>query len=479
MEKSELKIIRYTLRALQAERLVDNKKLMKLYQLGELSHFPNKSKYFMDCEYTLHTDDITPDWDSIITFLKKDFDYPLANFLILAALGHQEIRYIDNIRDQLLSKPLKNSGVAFSRSITMVAAAYYRSGEKTKLQQLNKDVSFDTTETSWKIYMAFGQNKIMEAMNYRGQTIKNTFMRFYPYKRSLLTAKKKEVLTPEKDICGEAFNSLFYPELYKEKGDYIVICDERLFTILQRTFSFIKFIPKTPRYLQYSNVSNFNSINYGLRDFLDNQSFQKTKGSDFFTIDYEGLYKRDLTQQGRCRGWLKTDDSLKNYWRAQFGSSQKLIGISANSTLRSRIRDMHMIGMEFWGGIFNLPNCVFINLNASLSDTEINHYRNEFGIKLINPEIDLFNDFDNLLAIMSILDFSIVPANNLMDFSAAVGINTVVFSPSNIMKTWAVHHDRYIFSDKVKFIFPQNDGANQIEEMVLEGADYISETLAL
>jgi hypothetical protein len=466
--KNEIKIVHYTVKALQVERFINNKKLMKYYQSDE-SALPIKAIHFLECEYTLHSERIKPDWNAIIKLLENEYDYALANFLILAALGHQKINYIDKVKNLLVKIDHEKTRLSFERAMTMIAAAYYRSGEKEKLQQLDKLFKIDST--SWEIYMSFGKGKILEAMNYRGETIKSTFLRFYPYK----LGGDKEILTPEKDICGEAFNPLFYSALSKSKSDITIICDNRLYTILLKTFPYIHFIPKTPRYIQKTNTENFDQIhNYNLRDFLDNHSFKQSKGSNFFTLDYTTLYEHEETKLGRRNGWFNIDEDLKSLWKNKLGSSKKLIGISGNSTLRSRIRDMHMISMDHWEEIFNLPNCKFVNLNASLEEEDIKEYSKKFNIEFINPNIDLFNDFDNLLAIMSILDFAIVPANNLMDFASSVGTDAIVFSPSNIMKTWATKNQRYIFSDNVKFIFPENNyQPDKINIMVKEGTDFI------
>ena len=73
---------------------------------------------------------------------------------------------------------------------------------------------------------------------------------------------------------------------------------------------------------------------------------------------------------------------------------------------------------------------------------------------------------------MSLLDIAIVPPNNMMDFSAALGIKSIVFSPSNIMQAWAVNNNNYIFSDNVKFIFPE-EKENKNKKMVMQAVKHI------
>ena len=466
---NERKIETYLVKAIQAESKLQRNVLYGLYN-NKLLSFHDKAKYLMQCQFTLQADNIVPEWNKILKSIRSKTDFLMINWAILAALGHQKIRILYQLGNILISKKeIFKSGEqqnAFERSVTVLAAAYYRTGERKKLLQLDKLFNFEVP--SWKIYMSFGKGKIMEAMDYRAIVIKNTFLRSYPYKEK----NKKQTLVPEKDICGEAFNALYYRALNKTIGKFYVVCDARLSRILRQNFPFINFIPKTPRYMHDQNQERFNYLNYGLRDFLDNDSAQKTLGSKFFSIDYSEHHEKLETQKGRINGWLKPNKILRNRWRKKLGRNKKLIGVCANSTLRSRIRDMHMIGMDKWDKIFKLPGYKFINLNASLTDEEIDEYSKKFKIEFINPKIDLFNDFDNLLSIMSLLDIAIVPPNNMMDFSAALGIKSIVFSPSNIMQAWAVNNNNYIFSENVKFIFPE-EKENKNKKMVMQAVKHI------
>ena len=135
-----------------------------------------------------------------------------------------------------------------------------------------------------------------------------------------------------------------------------------------------------------------------------------------------------------------------------------------------------MVDLSYWGPIFNIPNLKFVNLNPDLDDAEVERLSKLFGADIINPDVDLYNDFDNLLAIISVMDFTIMPANNLMDFAAALGRPTAVFSPSSIMRCWAVEDDRYLFSKQVKFVFPGYTGQS-IGDLVQKGAAHIVQVL--
>ena len=201
-EKNEVRLTSLITKALQVERNIDNKQLMTLFESKKFP-FPEKATHLLACEYSLHSDNITPNWPVVSNLLKKDFDYTLANFFMLSALGYQKIKFVDDVRDILISRKHESHESRFERSATIIATSYYRSGETEKLQQLDRTFSFNSL--NWKLYMSFGHGRILEAMQYRGKAIKSTFLRFYPYKQALTS---KQVLTPEKDICGEAFNVL-------------------------------------------------------------------------------------------------------------------------------------------------------------------------------------------------------------------------------------------------------------------------------
>jgi len=460
--------------AVACERELENKELFEYYK-ENASNIDALSYHMLTCEYSKYYDDIVPDWQGIIEIFEKDKkNLVLINYSVLAALGYMNIDFIDKVVGIIFSGPLEISDNRTRRTLTMIAAAYYRTGNSDKLTELTSRVPYPNTD--WNLYKAFGEGDIQGALSCRGETIKGSFLRFYPHRGK---SGGKEVLVPEKDLCGEAFNALFYKSLAREHKDIAITCDERLHKILTSNFRDITFIPKTPRYRQKLDPEQFNLINCGLGDFLDNNAYKQVKGAEFIVVDYNKYFDDKECREGLDHGWLRVDPALRDIWNGKLrrGSERKLIGIAAYSTVRSRIRDIHMIGVDYWGEIFNMQNCCFVNFNAALNTEDCQQLARRFNVAILNPEVDLYNDFDNLLAIMAVLDYGILPANNLMDFAAAVGLKTIVFSPSNIMKAWANNGANYVFSNNVRFIFP---GSEEDEYgMVSRGAEVIKSDLRI
>ena len=71
----------------------------------------------------------------------------------------------------------------------------------------------------------------------------------------------------------------------------------------------------------------FNQIDERLRQYLDNESYKKTRGYKFKNLNYIELYPYKHTQKGLREGWLKVNPELTGFWKKRFGGDEKLIGI--------------------------------------------------------------------------------------------------------------------------------------------------------
>lgn len=449
------------------------------YYLENKEGLTEEIKYLIVCDLSLLHDDLLPEWSNIKKLLSKRVNLALTNKSLLSSLAHNNLSFIYDVEKIIFSHLNEDNKEYLRRSFTIVAACYYRTGNLLKLQELDNKLSYD--DLGWQLYMNFGKGDIMKSMDIRGKMIKNTF--FLYQKEKTFKKPKKRVTVPEKDLCGEAFNGLFYDAMYEKLGEFSVTCDERLYRVLCSSFPRIDFIPKTPRYKIKAEPEKFDRLGYNVGKFLDNASYKATRKSNFISIKYSDCFDSRSCQQQRVSGWLKVDRELQKYWldylRSGISDDVKLIGFSSNSTTRSKLRDIHMIDVSSWGEVFSMPKCVFVNINAGMDDEQVDELQKKFNCKIITPKIDLFDDFDNLLALMSIFDYALLPANNLMDFAAAVGLKTIIFSPSNIMRAWVVSDEgKYVFSDKVRFVLPEYPQESP-ENLVKRGVSIIKSDLCL
>lgn len=455
------------------EKNIEDKKLYDVF-IKKPQTISKIAYHILECNYANEHEHINPNWTEIELLLKSKLSLPLINTSIVCALAHKNLTHVNNIK-KIIFKHLEHvEKKSLQRTLTIIASHYYKTGNITELRRLCTEIAYPNHD--WMMYVEFSNGNTMKALNERSKMLHNSFLFFYPKKIKKSCSK---TLTPEKDLCGEAFNGMFYELLKKDLPNIKITCDQRLHNILSENFKEITFIPKTPPYKQKKLPDKFNKIPHNLGKYLDNSSYKKTIGSEFTTLDYSKYAEHAITKRNRKYGWLSPNEKLREKWAKHLRSNPdiKLIAIASNSTMSSKIRDIHMIGLDHWKEIFQLENCHFININASLSNSDCKAIEKSHNTRIINPGIDLYNDFDNLLAIMSIVDYAVLPANNLMDFAAAVGLKSIIFSPTNIMKYWVYDtNNTYIFSDNIKFIFSEANG-NDKEKMVKEAAEILRKNL--
>jgi hypothetical protein len=446
------------------EQHIEKKELYELF-VNESQNIPSTLYHIIECNYSDIYEHIQPNWEKIKLLVLKDLNIQLINKSLICALSNQNFTYVDFIEKTLFKHIRRKDHYKLQRTFTIIASHYYKTGNLKKLRDLCSTINYPNHD--WKMYLAFSQGHVTKALNERSGMLLNSLLSFHDKKNNSSTFK---TLTPEKDICGEAFNSMYYEVLNKDIPNLSITCDERLHNILSNNFKDVIFIPKTPPYRQKTNPEKFNKIHYYLRRYLDNSSYENTIKNEFITLDYSKYSEHKKIKLNRQKGWLKPSRKLQDLWKERLTTEEKnkVIVISSNSTFSSKARNIHMVGLEYWEKIFQIENCIFININAAVSRTQCTKLEKEHNIKIFTPDINLFDDFDNLLAIMSISDYAILPANNLMDFAATVGLKTIVFSPTNIMKSWTYKEENtYIFSDNVQFIFSEdngNDKANMVDK---------------
>ncbi len=441
------------------------------YYCDNKEGFTTKVRLFLTAKYSCIHSSIHVNWGESIKFcLQNEYNSIFINALISTAFV-RKISALSEIEKVLFKKRTLANEYILLRSFRQLALIYYKTGDRKRMLNLSKKISFD--DDTWKLALAFGLGSPVRGLMYRANILSSAFLNNY---NGTVNAPGKRTLFPEKDLCGDVFLPFFFESEFNSKGKFRVIVDERLCSILIRSFPYLDFIPKTPRRLEKDNPPAFSGIDAGLAQYVDNNVLDEIQQSDFFKINFIKYFNDAVCQNNRQSGWFLVDNKKEMFWRKSLKETpkQRLIGFCANSVLQSPSRKMYSIDLECWGSIFKIPNAKFVNLNPSLSKQKIKYLEGKFKVKITNLEsVDLYNDFENLLAIMRVLDFAIVPSNSMMDMAASVGLDCLVFSPTKLMLNWVPDGCKnYIFSSKVHFIAPKSPGETK-ESMVNRAAAYI------
>jgi hypothetical protein len=419
------------------------------------------------CSIAAVREDFEFNWEHAIITLKSNYSFYLANRMLLVAFVRKNHNALMALKDIMIESVGVDPTVDHETQLLHLATYLYKTGNKEQIKNLsNQHGPLENSDNmAYKLFFSLGVGKTIEGLHFRAMALRDTFLnRLYLAPKQQATDLR--VLCPEKDLCGEVFNSFFYTAERNARGTFTVVCDARLLSIYKRNFKGINFVGKAPRRTMPEQREKFSGVPLKLCHYLDSYSLKEVGGGDFFNFDYENYYPNKDCQNNLSGGWIKPDPQLIEKWQKKLsGLGKKItIGIAATSTLQAPNRNIHMVGLEHWAEIFDIDDTVFINLNASLGLEAMQDLEKQYSITIFQPDFDLYNDFENLLALMSCLDCAILPANNLMDFASAIGLQTYIFSPTRVMSNWLIADtDSYIFTKGVQFIFPEKDIYNPLD----------------
>ena len=394
------------------------------------------------------------DWEEETEWLRKNYSIRTGLLLLTSAFTREEHSVFDELLAIVISRLPAAAHYDIESPLQNILNLLYKRGESDRAKSLVARLSPPKYGSYFEMIKAFSSGDPVRALDAREDHVLEQLTTQVDRELGNADRGDREILCPEQHIAGELYNSYFFRTEIKRRKSFAVICDERLLTIFQRCFKDIEFVPKAPRISITKNRTRFEGVPLDLSRYLDRASLDYFRRGAPFRISVSDQYANTLALGARKHGWLEPDLERAATVRSELERFQgkTLAGFAAASTTRSPVRDLSFVDLSHWGTIFALPDTVFINLNPAFDSEKAEEIRKRFEIEVYLPSIDLFNDFEGLLAIMSQLNFAVLPSNSLMDFAASIGLRTYVFSPTGMMANWTPPDSRrYVFSDKVEF----------------------------
>lgn len=106
-----------------------------------------------------------------------------------------------------------------------------------------------------------------------------------------------------------------------------------------------------------------------------------------------------------------------------------LVGISWRGGLLSALRNTSYSSIRDWGEILTLSNCQFVNLQYGECEEELLEAEELFGIEILRwKDLDLKNDLESVMALVSNLDYVISVETAICTLSPALGISTILLA---------------------------------------------------
>lgn len=214
-----------------------------------------------------------------------------------------------------------------------------------------------------------------------------------------------------------------------------ITCEPRLHSLFVRSFEGIKFLPvPRPRDTEFIDLNNYTEVpGSDLIRVIDNSAIREINLSHHVNLVTD-ILPICLPEYESFTGkpYLKHDLNIFNALQKRLPKNKKLIGLSWRSSLTSHSRNEHYLDIEQLEIIFSIEGIQFVNLQCDECQEELDWVETRFPGKIINlPDIDQYNDFDSVAALLKCMDLVVAPIVTLVELSGALGCPTWMLSNSS------------------------------------------------
>ena len=345
----------------------------------------------------------------------------------------------------------------------------YQNKDKSHLVRRNYYYAIGDIESAW---LVFRDRKICDALS-NDSNIKYTHNIF----ESRLNNQNVLILS-EWGPGDELRWASIYPEIKILVTNLVVGCEPRLYSLLQRSFPNIEFVPINKRIrgaITVNNIKHISKVGNSLStQVFDSNAYRMAKTMDKVTLisDVLGELRKTKSSFIKHSGFLKVN--AKNYsemkkWLDTLPKRNLNIGICWKSGLVDVARSVHYSELGLWKKIFELKGINFINLQYSNYEDDLNNAKNEWGVDVSIPPIDLRDDFESVAALMKQLDLIISPATAVVELAGMLGVETLLFSNSPEIDWRVTNNNGDLWHSSIKHIrATRSQGMDIAQQSIIE-----------
>lgn len=394
----------------------------------------------------------------------------------------QALSYNDKIDQaiQILEKYISETCLS-SLNITELMRLYVLSSNYSKSLELmnyavNKGIDIGEMHRR-KCY--FGNGLINQALyTFKDLEISNNISIYFKAKYK----KNKNELVNSKsigliNIFGPG-DEIRFASIYKKliasfaNHEIYIGCSPRLKKLFQESFENINFIGvERPRNGDIINLNNYSNVpGSDIYTIIDNSAISMINKVDNFCLVTDLLSDFLLTKNdfSGCAylqpNKLLTTKLLERFNNLSLPKHQILVGLSWRSSITTSARNEHYLSVQEIEPLFTIPNVQFINLQYDDCLDELKWIESKYPNKIINFEdIDQYNDFDSVAALISCMDLVIAPATTVAELSGALGKSTWLFSNSSEIDWRKIDNEGTdIWHNSIKIVDVQEKGNKEL-----------------
>ena len=317
--------------------------------------------------------------------LKPDYPDPKVNLAIILARNnkhHDAIKIYESLLLAVNDNQLELEVIKYSLSFSYLALGFL--------------------ELGWKYY-DYGFNFNINSNNRRSPI--RSFKK--PKWDGIIRKNATILIWREQGIGDEIAFYTCIPDLIQTGMKIIIECEERLCSVLKRSFPTCKI-----RKSEYCNNINLDAI-------YDDYDFQLPAGS---LMRY---FRYDIKSFNSITPLFKVDQNLAIYHENNLilkNALKKRIGICWRSGYLNMERNSNYLVIEDLIPILSNKNYSFINLQYGDCEDELLSVENSIEVNIVRwPELDLKNNIDSVMALISRLDVIITVGTAVASLAASIG----------------------------------------------------------
>ena len=255
---------------------------------------------------------------------------------------------------------------------------------------------------------------------------------------------KTILLWAEQGVGDEIMFASVLSELSSSSVNIILICDTRLVSLFNRSFSFLTAISKP-------QDNNYQELTENVDYHLSIASLPK-------------FYRNDIKDFDKHKPYLKVDDALLAKWKTRLEQLPHTmnIGISWAGGKNAEQQKDRSLTLEQLTPILEKANqqANIINLQYGDHIQAIEQFSAQTGITIHDwDDADPLKDLDNFAAQISALDLVISIDNSTVHFSGALGVQTLVMLPFKQDWRWGEDRDdSYWYPNTMQLFRQPTDG---------------------
>ena len=260
---------------------------------------------------------------------------------------------------------------------------------------------------------------------------------------------KNILIVREQGAGDEILYSSMYSDLIKLNSNIKIESDPRLIKLFNNSFDSNSFIP-----------SNKISQNKNSLKKIDIILFAGSLGN---------IFRKNIKSFPKRKKFLVPNKSLCKKVKSKLDNIDKKIKIGISWISKNkRIGGGKSMSLNTLLPILKIKNVSYVNLQYGNYSNDIKKFTNKTGIEIIDlHEIDKFNDFNNLAALIDSLDLFITVSNTTAHLSAALGKETWVMAPKNdsLLFYWNTGKEKTPWYPSVKIFQKTSSWESTVEKV--------------